>query len=326
MIVVSRSAARRIFDEVQRWVERGLADHGSPHESLVYPLSTLVYRDEPRCPLSLTPLAAIDRVVVDEVAIPPDAIKVFSPANCHFDPALARRENEAFNATIDQLIGSHPRLAVLSKLHSHPFSGRPFLSSGDIEGGVRSPAAVAWRQRRGLSTAILHLVYPSDWPRVTPRRWSLSSEGALARVGRSRVLWKIRTWASDERGQLVDLGDAAVAPQRHKLVRAVRRKPYWATVMGRRWCDRQKGALRQAGYTVSRNLLGRGWRRYLVQHAGRFLLVALPPDLPRQAPQAFWIHDAATNRFERLGLPGWAADAGRLSRLDLVKLAGHYLG
>jgi len=322
-VLVSRAAAARIFAEIQRWVEQGLREHGVPLESLVYPLSALLPLDGLRTPLELLELDQIHQLVVDSAAIPPDSVKDFSPANCHFSPDDPSEANRLFNREIDGLLDSHPRLAVNSKLHSHPFSGRPFLSGGDLYHGVKSPAALQWRQRRGLNTAVLHVGYPHEGePRISERPWRLKAEGAVCA---SKTCWRIRTWASDSAGEMHDLGDAQVVSNRHPSVRVARRLPYWKTKQGGKWCDRQKAALRLGGFEVSRNLMGRGWRRYLLQGRGRHLLFALPPDLPAAPIRVLQVHDAMSNRFEALPLPDWA-EASPLSGLSLKKLARHYAG
>lgn len=328
MILVSRRAAGLIFAEVQRWVEEGLRTAGAPLESMVYPLSALIPARQPqniKCPLEPVELADLQALVVDAVAIPPDSVKQFSPTNCHFSPDDPAEANRHFNLAIDLALDERPRLAVNSKLHSHPFSASPFLSGGDLYHGVSSPTAVAWRQRRGLATAILHVVYPDRDPVISERPWRLTREGAVCGRGRERVTWRIHTWGSTATGSMEDLGDARVVPDRHRWVRASRRLPYWRKKWGARWCDRQKASLREAGYRVSRNLLGRGWRRYLVEAGSRGLLIALPPDLPAAPARVLEIHDAATNRFEQLSLPSSAAVTS-LTSLSLLDLIRHYTG
>ena len=322
-ILVSRGAAAVIFSEVRRWVEEGLRGGGSPLESLLYPLSALVPTGGLRCPVELVAARDIRELVIDGAATPPDAIKSFSALNCHFSAADMERANIEFNAQIDAELEHRPRLGVHSKLHSHPFSGGAFLSGGDLEHGVSSPAARSWRERRGLRTAILHVVYPDEDPVVSGRPWELTVGGAVA-AGRRRVLWRVRSWASDDDGAMHDLGDARLVPDRHPSVRAARRLPYWRTRSGARWCDAQKAALRAAGYGVSRNLLGRGWRRYLITSGSRQVLVALPPDLPAAAPRVLEVVSALRDDFRRLALPDWSREAS-LSRLSLLRLAGHFL-
>jgi hypothetical protein len=214
---------------------------------------------------------------------------------------------------------------VLSKLHTHPFVGGDFLSAGDLYHGVTSTKAIAWRERRGLATALLHVVYPNDQPLVAGLPWKVEAAGARARGADREVAWRIRTWGTDGQGSVVDLGDAEIVPDRHTVVRAARRAPYWATRRGGRWCDAQKQALREAGYGVSRNLLGRGWRRYLVGSHGRHLLLALPPDFPACAPRVLDIEDATVNAFRALPLPQWAEAARSLRDVSLPRLVQHYI-
>ena len=327
MILMARDAARRIFAEVQRWVEQGLRRHGAPLECIAYPLSALLPRHGTRCPLELLTLEQLGGLVISDVAIPPDGVKVFSPANCHFDLEGQAGVNESFNAEIDALIAERPRLAVNSKLHSHPFSASPFLSGGDLHHGVTSATARRWRWRRGLDTALLHLVYPDGEPTVDRRPWRLHQDGATSGGGAGpEVRWRLRSWGSLPDGEMVDLGDAQVVPARHPTVSAARRAPYWKTRRGRRWCEAQKGALRGAGLgQVSRNLLGRGWRRYLVGQGGRHIVIALPPDLPLAPPRVLEVIDATRNLFEVLPLP-LRFQGSSLGNLKLVALARHYLG
>jgi hypothetical protein len=324
LVLVSRSAAAAIFSEVRRWVEEGLRGGGSPLESLLYPLSALVPTAGLRCPVELVDGRHVRELVVDGAATPPDAIKSFSPLNCHFSAADMERANVEFNAQIDAELERRPRLGVHSKLHSHPFSGGAFLSGGDLEHGVFSPAARSWRERRGLRTAILHVVYPDEDPVASERPWELTAGGAVATGDGHRVLWRVRSWASGDDGVMHDLGDARLVPDGHPSVRAARRLPYWRTRRGARWCDGQKAALRDAGYAVSRNLLGRGWRRYLITGGSRQLLLALPPDLPAAPPRVLEVVNALRDDFRPLALPDWARPAS-LPRLSLVRLARHYL-
>ena len=123
---------------------------------------------------------------------------------------------------------------------------------------------------------------------------------------------------------MIDLGDAQIVSVGHTSVRAARRRPYWATRRGARYCEAQKKALRAAGYRVSRNLLGRGWRRYLVFTDRAQILIALPPDFPRLAPRVLHIRRAWDNDFEPLDLPrAWHHDTlGQASLLSLVQAYG----
>lgn len=323
-VLVSRAAAAILFDEVRRWVEAGLREQGTALESLLYPLSALVPRQGLVCPLELVHADQIHQLVVDQAAIPPDSVKSFSAHNCHFSAADMAAANRDFNAEIDRLLDRRPRLAVLSKLHAHPFVGGAFLSGGDLYHGVSSPAAVAWRLRRGLATAILHVAHPDDEPALSAAPWRVDAQGAICRgAGGRRVRWRVRSWALDRGGAMQDLGDARVVSTRHPSIRAARRKPYWRTRRGARWCDAQKAALRAAGYRVSRNLLGRGWRRYLLELRGGHVVLGLPPDLPAARPRVLWVHDAAANAFEVLRLPGRLLDGASLTALALEPIARH---
>jgi hypothetical protein len=325
-VLVSRKAASALFAEVQRWVEHGLEAQGAPLESLLYPLSAMVpaFEAGAACPLELVPLSQIGELVIDEVAIPPDAVKAYSPHNCHFSAQDMARANQEFNVAIDAVLDRRPRLGVLSKLHTHPFPAGAFLSRGDLYHGVTSPQASHWRYRRGLATALLHVVYPDNEPRSgNNHSWKVSGKGAEG----AGTLWRIRSWGSDG-GEMIDLGDAEIVSNRHSSVEAARRKPYWATGRGAKWCDAQKSALREHGFRVSRNLLGRGWRRYIVWLAGgRQLVVALPPDLPAVSPRVLEVLSAIDDRFALLPLPRaptWGARTSSLAGMSLVDLVRHY--
>lgn len=326
-VLLSRTAAGPLFTEVQRWVEHGLQAGGSPLESLMYPLSALVPRER----RLLTPLESVEadnvaEIVIDGVAIPPDDVKNFSAANCHFSGDIDGA-NASFNAQIDGLLAATPRLGVHSKLHTHPFSEGAFLSSGDLYHGVDAPKARFWRQRRGLGTAILHVVYPDGQPGPSAEPWRLTDEGALGVGARGqRILWRIHSWASvDQQGQreMRDLGDARIVQVRHPSVKAARRTPYWRKGRGARWCDSQKEKLRAAGYGVSRNLLGRGWRRYLIDTAERQLLVALPADYPELAPRVLEVRRAWCDDFAPLSLPAsWRPSFAKDALVSLVRYFG----
>lgn len=323
-VLVSRSAAAELFGEVQRWVEHGLRTAGVPLESLLYPLSAMVPARGAISPLELARLDGIRELVVDGVAIPPDAVKAFSPANCHFTAEDLGQASREFNAAIDRLLADHPRLAVLSKLHSHPFAGGAFLSGGDLYHGVTSPQAVRWRHGRGLDTALLHVVHPDGDPQIDRAGWRLFAGGARSAGNGRAVVWRIHSWGTSQDGSLVDLGPAEIVSNRHPSVQAARRRPYWATRPGRRWCDEQKAALRRAGYPVSRNLLGRGWRRYLVQVAGGgALVIALPPDLPALPPRVLRVVSALRNAFEELALPSRLVPR-ELDSASLADLVRHF--
>jgi hypothetical protein len=323
-VLVSRSTAAEIFGEIQRWVEHGLRVSGVPLESLLYPLSAMVPARGAISPLELARLDRIRELVVDGVAIPPDAVKAFSPANCHFAAEDLGQASREFNAAIDRLLEGRPRLAVLSKLHSHPFAGGGFLSGGDLYHGVTSPQAVRWRHGRGLDTALLHVVHPDGDPQIDRSAWRLFAGGARSAGTGSEVVWRIHSWGTSQDGTLVDLGPAEIVSNRHPSVLAARRVPYWATRPGARWCDDQKAALRRAGFSVSRNLLGRGWRRYLVQvAAGDPLVIALPPDLPALPPRVLRVVSAVRNEFEELALPSRLVPRA-LASCSLVDLVRHF--
>lgn len=323
MILISRKAAARLFSEIQRWVDLGLSTAGTPLESLVYPLSAMVPTRGLCSPLELVDLNHIAQIVIDDVAIPPDEIKVFSAANCHFEGPELHRVNREFNAAIAARLDLQPRLEVLSKLHCHPFPGGDFLSSGDLHHGVAAPEAVQWRRRKGLATALLHVVYPSDVPCPAKGPWRLSSSGATSPGSSGGVRWRVRSWGSAVDGALADLGDARVVADSHPLVRLARRLPYWRTKRGRRWCARQKQELRHAGYDVRRNLLGRGWRHYLLHTRAGQLVFALPPDFPRAPLRVMRILRAWADEFEPLELPGWASGKS-LGESSLLRLARYY--
>ena len=321
---VSRRAAAALFAEVHRWVDHGLEVQGAPLESLLYPLSAMVpaRNGATACPLELVSLSQIGELIIDEVAIPPDSVKAFSSHNCHFAAPDMVGVNQAFNRAIDASLSRRPRLGVLSKLHTHPFPSGAFLSSGDVFHGVQSPLAASWRHRRGLDTALLHVVYPDAPPRPDEAPWTVTPQGARG----GGADWRIHSWGSDPAGRMVDLGDAEVVADRHPSVAAARRKPYWSARRGARWCDGQKAGLREAGYRVSRNLLGRGWRRYIVWLAGgRQLVIALPPDLPAVPPRLIEVIDATRDQFEVLETPP-AARRGRLSQLSLLEVVRHHGG
>ena len=321
-VLIGRGAARAIFDEVRRWVERGLRESGAAHESLLYPVSALV----PKAGAMTTPLhfieaEQIEELVIFDAAIPPDEIKAFTPANCHFAGDLDSA-NAALNTAIDAILGRFPRAGIHSKLHAHPFEGGAFLSGGDIHHGVQAPKALGWRQQQGLATAILHVVAPDQAPVPSAKPWRIVDDGAIAENARTRVHWKIHSWASVGAGaecEMHALGAAAIVGERHPSLQAARRPPYFLGRTGAIWCDGQKRALRAAGFRVSRNTLSRGWRRYLIDTGTATLVLAMPPDFPLAAPQALWVRRAWLNDFVPLRLPLSFQSSYRCSLVDLVR-------
>jgi hypothetical protein len=314
-VLISRTALATILGEVERFATRGLFDHGAPYEAIAYPLAAMLPRGELVSPLELTGEQHIGALVIVDAMLPPESAKAFSPMNCHFEasgPEDLGMLNDAFNREIDARLAQSPRLGVLSKLHSHPFSGGDFLSGGDLAKNVFAPGAIVWRERRGLRTALMHVVNPSRSP-------SLGIDGRLNDCG-----WRLSTWALDDQERMVRWADATVVDDDHPAMQAARRPPYYQTEGGRTWCDGQKQALREAGFNPSRNVLPRGWRRYLITSGGRELCIALPPDSPRRPPRVLEVHDITTNRFEPLPLPRRFEKLQTLDELSLVELAGHY--
>jgi hypothetical protein len=314
-VLISQSALSTILGEVQRFATRGLIEHGAPYEAIAYPLGAMLPRGELVSPLELTSEHHIAGLVIPDAMLPPESAKAFSPMNCHFEasgPDDLGALNDAFNREIDARLAGWPRLGVLSKLHSHPFAGGDFLSGGDLAKNVFAPNAVVWWERRGLRTALMHVVNPSRSPALGP-------DGALIDCG-----WRLSTWALDDTGRMVRWDDATVVADDHPAMQAARRPPYYQTEAGRAWCDGQKQALRDAGRNPSRNVLPRGWRRYLVSVGSRELCFALPPDTPRRPPRVLEVHDITTNRFEPLGLPRRFERIRSFEELSLVELCAAY--
>lgn len=319
-VLISKHAAEKLFSEVRRWVNLGLQHQGHAFESLMYPLASMIPRQEKiRSPLDTILLTDIQMMLIDEIAIPPDNIKAFSAANCHFEGDLAQA-NRDFNRSIDDIFLKRPRLELFSKLHTHPFVDGDFLSDGDIYHGINAAKAQAWRNQKGLASTILHIVYPNKTPRMSHSNWSLRHDGAYDK--KNKTLWKIATWASTQHG-IIRLEDAAIINNRHHALQASRRKTYWQTPQGAAFCDQEKAALRAAGYRVSRNLLPRGWRRYIIELKQGDILVALPPDFPFIAPKIYKIISAWKNEFEELALP-YRFGERRYEDLYLLNLVKHY--
>ena len=149
--------------------------------------------------------------------------------------------------------------------------------------------------------------------------------------------WRISTWASVghsgaaglgsiDAPQMQDLGEARIVGDDYDAVQASRRPTYWQTTHGAAWCDAQKAALRSAGYKVSRNVLGRGWRRYLVEAGTRTVLIALPPDFPHAPLRALEVRRAWANDFAPLSPPPGSAggDGTRIGNCSLLKLARYF--
>lgn len=281
-IYISRYAAERIFQEVFYWVNDGILKSGTARESLVYPLSCIFSKDGKllRSPLETAGISDIGALAIDDVAVPPEDVKVFSSHNCHFN--ATEQDNREFNKSIDVILQKRPRLEVLSKMHSHPFSYGGFLSEGDIYYGHQARTASQWRSSRGLAISVLQVVYPDSTPQYH-RYWDLNNQGAYGITGSGKeIQWRIKSWAFCGSYQW-ELGDAEIVANKHPYIKSCRRQPYWTKSWGAKWCDNQKERLRASPLVqrVARASLTRGWRRYAIETASGVFVIALPPDLPK---------------------------------------------
>jgi len=314
-VLVARSAAQRIHEEVERWARRGLREGDSPFEAIVYPLSALVRR-RPRSggptPLELSGPEDLEALVIADAALPPEEAKHFGTHNCHFDGPDLQALNAAFNAEIAARIEQSPRLDVHAKLHSHPFGGGDWLSGMDVQVNVMTPGAALWRERLGLAVTFLSVCYPDRDPAAMLR---------TAAPGR----WHVATFAVTPAGKVARLPDARVVPDDHPAVQRARAPAYWQTDVGRAWDDAQKAALRAAGFRTSRGLLRRGWRRYIVTLAdGRDLCFCIPPSLDDEAVRVLHVVDGPANLFRPLPVARGVAGVRAIADLDLVALARAY--
>lgn len=351
-VYVSQTAKQKILAEVERWAREGLMREGVPYEAIAYPLSALIGRGERLSmpsPLETLSVSALSAIVLVDAAIPPDDVKSFSAYNCHFQAPDLDLFQRMFNAQIAESVNKHPRLSVFSKLHSHPFEGGDFLSSGDLAKNVFHPGAVRWRQRLGMAEMLLHVVYPrrpvreivkvtgnSHWE-TTDFSLETKSEAQEARR-RNRVAdagvmlhpsdqgpWGLATFAVSGSGQMVRLPGPVFVPDNSPLVSLALSSPYWRTPRGVAWDNKQKEALRQAGFNPSRGFLGSAWRRFIVSPGGPFDVVfCIPPDFPQRPLRVLRIIDASRNLFKVLPVPRRIREAKRLSEIDLVRLARYY--
>lgn len=349
-VYIAETAKRKILGEVERWAREGLSREGIPYEAIAYPLSAMLGRGKRSSipsPLEDLLVSDIGSIVLVDAAIPPDTAKSFSAYNCHFQALDS--EVVSFDQEIEAMIQTRPRLGVFSKLHSHPFEGGDFLSSGDLSKNVYHLGAVRWRERLGMQEALLHVVYPRRSVRdiVQTKSGSLSQSEfsqetrveaqEASRRGRSTDLgvslhrsdqgpWGIATFAVQGSGQMVRLPGPIYIGDDHALVKEACEAPYWSTPKGKAWDDKQKAALLKHGFRPSRGWQRHGWRRYIVsmEGLGNDLVFCVPPDFPKRQLRVLSIVDASRNLFQRLPLPKKTQASRRLSELDLSWLARQY--
>ncbi|MBM4319334.1 MAG: hypothetical protein FJ125_05070 [Deltaproteobacteria bacterium] len=280
------------------------ADRCFPHETALYPLAALV-PDAACSPLEGLRWEAAADLVLFRVLLPASEAADFGPTHARFHGGLAGRAADELQARAAELVTRHPRLSFLTKLHSHPHPGGDFLSAGDVALNVCRPSARSWWEARGLDEALLLVLYRRAPGRAqaTPWPWATSS-GMPAPTDRPEdeheheLRWAVAAFVVSWEGEVHRLPDAEVLGEGDERLARALAPPYWATAEGAAWCDRTKAALRRAGYQVSRNLLGRGWRRYLLQRDGLSpRVLCLPPDLPAAPARLLEIIDARANRF-----------------------------
>jgi hypothetical protein len=347
-VYIAETAKQKIFAEVERWAKEGLAREGVPYEAIVYPLSALLgkgKRGSLPTPLEDVLVSDIGSIVVVDAAIPPDTAKNFSAYNCHFQALDA--DVVSFDDQLSKMIEARPRLAVFSKLHSHPFQNGDFLSSGDLMKNVYHPSAIKWRTRLGMQEALLHVVYP----RIPVRDIVQTKSGTFAQSEFSqetrleeqeaarrkqttastshasdRGPWGIATFAVEGTGKMVRLPGPVYIANDHPLIQEACEMPYWSTPRGKAWDDKQKTALAKHGFKPSRGWLRHGWRRYLLslEGLGNDVVFCVPPDFPKRQLKALSVIDATRNIFERLPLPKKILATRRLSDIDLSWIARQY--
>ena len=277
--------AQRAWERISREAERR-----RPAETALYPLAALV--PEPAVsPLEELDWDAVSQLVITDVLLPPPEAVDAGPTHVRFFPAATGEASRVLQGQAEELVRQHPRLALLTKLHSHPFPGGDFLSAGDVGCNVQRPASRAWWQERGLAAALLGVVYPGD-------------------------PWRLACFRVDFAGEIRRFADGVVVPDDDPAVVRALAPPYWRSAAGAAWCDRTKARLRRQGWEVSRNLLPRGWRRLLVRPAGQaWRVLCLPPDLPAAGVRILEVVDAARDRFHLRRVLPPVAD---LEDLDLV--------
>ncbi|MBI4149567.1 hypothetical protein HY491_03905 [Candidatus Woesearchaeota archaeon] len=300
-VFFSSHAFRVSAVEAERYYQKGMKAEGMPWETAMYPLAHLVLKEGiEKCPLELAELDEIACIVIPRVAIPPDIFKAHSCHAAKHGGVPVEEMNTTFQRQCLDILLRFPHLGMFVKQHSHHTLELTRPSEGDMQHNILN--AYAWYRSKGLNTMFSMIM----------TRHAMMPK------------WFIHAHALGKENQNVELGQVTVIADNHPLCMDARKKPYYDTQEGAEWCDRNKAALRAAGFQISRQFLPRGYRRYIISYEKESVVMVLPPDFPLKPVRVFRIIDAQKNMFAPLPLPGQWQQQNAFSRLGMLELARHY--
>lgn len=262
-VFFSKRAYSRMAHEATRWYNRGMKEKGKPFESVGFPLSAVrLRREAAKGPVEMIELADIQWLIITHMAIPPDFVKNYAPTRANFkkEGADIRKAAEFFhNKRVAPIIDRNPCLSVISRLHSHPFSGRPRHSGGDLRtiGGDEVEA-----YSKGFDTSFSFLFYPE-------RRF-LKKEG---------LNWKVVGFAFDCAGKEYEV-EVETVPEDHPLVARTLLGPYYLSGAGIQWELQLEATLEDRKIVWKKTRMRHGWTSYGMHNEAVEAVLCIPPFFP----------------------------------------------
>lgn len=298
-IYFSKSAYRKLVAELERWY---------PKEASIYPLAHLVLNKRVnKSPLDTITLLDVERVVFVDVVCPPDEFKRNTAFSTKFnDGQQGEVMNKKFlEECVAPVIDKYPLLDLFTLGHSHPFAKKAWLSSGGRESDLGTlTEKLEVYQGKGFGFVFEILGYG--------RRHSKE--------------WKLAVFAMTPGGLIKFEKPPEILRNNHPCVHEAKRKPYFRTYRGEKWIKINCKRLREAGFSVSRGYLSRGWDAYTINASKDLrIVVCIPPFFPHTPAKIYqMIIIGESINFLELELPeGPWKTCNKLSLLNLIEIAEH---
>jgi len=307
IIYMSESAYTQAVAEANKFYELGIQNSKAPWEAAMFPLAAVfVKRGVEKSPVEMIHLDEIKEVVVTRIAIPDDKYKTHSPGSAKFQPKGEdwERMNAEFNDHIQDILYEHPLLACICKMHSHPFSGRAFLSFGDVAKSIMN-IPDSWFRNLGINTVISMVMTLNK-----AREWEIHCYG-LTR-------WRYN----------ISLGRARIINDSSERIQQALSMPYYISDAGNDWELVNLAALKEQNLKPFRIFFVRGWKGFVFEpRQNKQLLICLPPFFPKGRALAYWVKDLKNFQFEKTGMPKhsqWASTSDSIKDYLLLELAAHF--